>query len=95
MRDIVAHAAGGMLVGHRTIEIGPIKHGATIAHGQGERNALGHGHVLKIDRHGEGGRLGMGHRAGGEAGYELGNVIGREDVAITLGEDDFLGEEDH
>ncbi len=46
-RDIVADAAGRVLVGHRAIEIGPIEHGAAIAHGVGERDALIHAHVAE------------------------------------------------
>ena len=43
----------------------------------------------------EGGGLGMGYGAGGEAMDEIGYFGGGEDVAIAFADDDFLGEEDH
>ena len=76
-------------------EIGPVEHGAAVAHRLGERDAFVERHVAEIDRHGEGGGLGVGHGAIGEAGDEVADFAGRQRLAVALPGDDFLGEKRH
>lgn len=94
-RDIVAHPAGRMLVGDGAVEIGPVEHGAAVAHRLGQRHPLGRRHILKIHRHGEGGGLRVAHRAIGKAGDESADLGRVEGFAIALGGDDFLRKKAH
>ena len=58
-RDIVADAAGRMLVGDRTGQIRPVEHVAGIAHGQRQRDRLVAAHAVEEDRHARGRRPGL------------------------------------
>ena len=91
-RDIVADAAGRMLVGDRAGQVRPVEHVAGIAHGERQRHRLVAAHAVEEDRHGERRDLAFGDRAGGDAGDELGDLARRQRLAVALLADDFLGE---
>jgi hypothetical protein len=74
------------------VEARPVQHRARIAHRQGQRDALGHGHALEEHRHGEGRHLPLGHRAIGQTADHEADFLGREGFALAFPADDFLGQ---
>ncbi len=62
-RDLVADAAGAMLVSHRRDGVAHAQLGAGVEHGQRERNGLGGVHPAPDDGHEEGGHLVIRHVA--------------------------------
>ena len=88
-REIVADAAGGMLVDHRARQI-PLQHGAGIAHGERQAHRLLAAHAAEEHRHGEGRDLPLGYGTRGEARDELLDVLAFQGCAIALPADQLL-----
>ena len=91
-RDVVADAAGRVLVENRARQVvfAPIEACARACHGAGQRHALLERHAAKEDRHGEGGGLAFGDRAAGQASDEVADLARAQGLAVALGADDFL-----
>ena len=77
-RDLVANAAGGMLVHERAFVLGKFQHIAGIAHGKRQRGGLGGGQAAKINGHEQRGHLVVRNLPGGEFVDEIFNLIRRE-----------------
>ena len=95
-RDEIAHAAGGVLVEYRAVEVQvvPAQDLAGIAGGLGQRDGLLAGHAVEHDRHGEGADLGVAHAAVGDAAHEGVDGVGVEGLGVALTADDVLNEHD-
>ena len=94
-RDIVADAAGRMLVDDWAVEAGPVENIAAVAHRLGQRDGLVPRHAPEEDRHGEGRDLPLGDAAVVEAGDE-GLDGGRiEGLTVALGADELLRQDRH
>ncbi|MNT03568.1 hypothetical protein D3C72_1381110 [compost metagenome] len=92
-RDDVAHAARRMLVddGTRQVQRTPVQHLAGIAHGQGERHAFVHVHVVEIDSHAQRRDLPFADAAVSDATHEKLDFLGAQYALVALLADDFLG----
>ena len=91
-RDLVADAAGRVLVEHRAVEV-PRQDRAGVAHRLRERHALGRLEVAEEDRHRERGGLAVGDAAVGDALDEEAQLVVGERAAVALAPDQLLGEE--
>ena len=87
-RDLVADAAGGMLVHERAFVPGEFQHIAGIAHGERERGDFGGGQPAKINGHEHRGHLVVGNCPGGELADEFLNLFRREGFAFAFGFDE-------
>jgi hypothetical protein len=83
---LVHHGAG-------QVEGFPVQHFAGIAHGQGERDAFVHGHVVEIDGHRQRGDLAFADAVVGDAFDEELDFFFAQHTAVAFFTDDFLGEE--
>jgi hypothetical protein len=90
-RDLVAHAAGGVLVDLGAGDGRQVEHVAGAEHGLGEGQHLGRGHAAEEDRHAEGGQLGVGDLAGGEAADQPLELGAGERPAVALPVDQLVG----
>ena len=90
--DDVTHTAGGVLVddGAAQVEVVPGQHHAGVAHGAGQGNPLIHGHVLEVDRHGQGRDLPLADGVVGNALDEELNLLGTERFTVALLANNFL-----
>ena len=91
--DLVADAAGRMLVQHRPLFPRPVQHPARGHHGAGQGHALLALQAPEKDRHGEGRRLALGDRAVGDPGDEGRDLLGRQAAAVALAADHLLRQE--
>ena len=94
-RNVVADAAGRVLVEHRARQVGraPVDGRARERHRLGQRDPLGEAHAAEEHRHGEGRGLALGDVAAGQAADELGDLAGGKLAPVALGADDFLGKD--
>ena len=92
-RDLVADAAGGVLVGGGAAEAVPRERVAGAHHRVGEGERLGGRHPAEVDRHRERGHLVVREAAVGEPGDPLADVGLGERGAVALALDDPLGDE--
>ncbi len=83
-RDVVADAAGRMLVDDRPLGVRPGEHVAGIAHRQRQRDALVHAHAAEEDGHGEGRHLPFADAAVGQPLDQEGDLILGERAAVAL-----------
>ena len=89
-RDIVADAAGRMLVDHRARQI-PRQHRAGIAHGERQAHGLLPAHAAEEDRHGEGRHLALRRRCPSvRPAMKSLHLVARQGRAIALPADDLL-----
>ena len=89
-RDVVADAAGGVLVERRAVQLRPVEDIAGIAHRLGEKYALFGRHAVEEDGHGESGDLAFGHRAVGQTFDQEGDLVAGEWAAVPLPSDNLL-----
>jgi hypothetical protein len=90
-RDLVADAAGRVLVDDRPVEV-PLEHRARLRHRGGQRHALVGVHPAQEQRHRERADLRVRQRPVGDPGDEEAQLLGRERVAVALAADDLSRE---
>ena len=93
-RDHVAHAAGGVFVHHRTVQLQvfPFQHAPRVAHGEGEGGALFDVQFVEENRHAHRSDLPFADAVIGHAADVGANVLGVQCAAIAFFLDDFLCE---
>ncbi|CCK00901.1 hypothetical protein BN129_1453 [Cronobacter sakazakii 701] len=94
-RGHVAHAAGGVFIHDRAVEVQafPVQHGAGITHRHRQRDSLRHGHVVKENRHRQRGDLAFGHSVIANAVNKKADLFVAERMAVALFTNNFLSEE--
>jgi hypothetical protein len=89
--DLVAHAAGAVLVEHRAGGVGPGSTSAESRHGRGQRHGFGGIHATQQDGHRHRAGLGVapaGGPSGGQAVHEGRDLGVAQRAAVTLAADD-------
>ncbi|MNH33474.1 hypothetical protein D3C79_939940 [compost metagenome] len=76
--------------GATQVQVIPGQHHAGVAHGAGQGDPLIHGHVLEVDRHGQGRYLPLAYAVVGNALDEELNLLGTERFTVALLANNFL-----
>ena len=93
--DLVADAAGGVLVDQRSPDVAEREHLAGVDHRLGPAARLGRVHPVQEDRHGQGGHLLVGDVAAGVRGDHPVDLLVGQPPAVPLGDDHIDGADPH
>ncbi len=98
--ELVAHAAGAVLVEHRAAEAAqrgaaPVQHAAGLRHGLGQGRGLGAVHAAPDDGHGQGSGLAVAPGTIHQPADEVLDLCGAQRAAVALAADGFLRQRGH